>query len=332
MPISTVIRAAALAAATAALTAGAAQAQTLVMATDRVGSLFNATGAGLAKVATKHSGKRVIVKAFAGPDAYMTALNSGQYQFSAMSSITAWVEYNGKGGKRGAMKNLRIVRSGGSAIRLTFAVPAKSDIKAMADLKGKRVTYGFGGHAVIGMVTKGTLETAGLGWNDVTKVPVTGSVDAVEALGSGRVDASWAAFGMPILRKVHAQIGLRYLPIIDSPAARKHYRETVFPAMQFVTMKANPKLGIDKTMTFLSYDSYLVAHKDVDGATIAAVLKGLWDNTEELRKTHIGLRGFSHKTSVTDLPVLPYHPAAVAFYKEKGLWDKDAEMKNAAIK
>ena len=49
------------------LLAGAASAETLIMATDRIGSILNATGAGLAKVATKYSGHGGSIRAFAGP-------------------------------------------------------------------------------------------------------------------------------------------------------------------------------------------------------------------------------------------------------------------------
>ena len=68
--------------------AGAADAKTLVMALDRAGTLYNASGSGIAKVASAHSGHRVIVRAFGGPDVFMPALNDGKYDFSTVSSST----------------------------------------------------------------------------------------------------------------------------------------------------------------------------------------------------------------------------------------------------
>ena len=89
---------AAILAATGALTlaAGAADAKTLIMALDRAGTLYNASGSGVAKVASQHSGHRVIVRAFGGPDSYFGALNDGKYDFSTVSSSTAWFNYHGK--------------------------------------------------------------------------------------------------------------------------------------------------------------------------------------------------------------------------------------------
>jgi hypothetical protein len=50
-------------AATLALTCGPAVAQTMTMATDAVGSSFNAIGAGISKIITEHSPRRVVVRA-----------------------------------------------------------------------------------------------------------------------------------------------------------------------------------------------------------------------------------------------------------------------------
>ena len=151
----------------AILIAGMAPAKTLIMATDRAGTLYNATGSGLAKVLTKHSKNRVVVRAFGGPDAYIHALNKGEYTFTAISSNSAWFNYYGKTKSKRSTKNLRILRSGTGALRLSFIVYADSGIMSFADLKGRRVTSDFGGHAAINPIvnsplTKLALDTSGL--------------------------------------------------------------------------------------------------------------------------------------------------------------------------
>ena len=159
----------------AALIAGAADAATLIMATDRAGTLYNATGAGLAKVATKFSKHRVIVRAFGGPDAYIHNLNRGEYLLTAFSSNTAWFNFHGRTKSKRTTKDLRILRSGSGALRLSFVVYADSNIKTIADLKGRRITSDFGGHAAINPIVTATLGYAGLTWKDVRPVPVAGA-------------------------------------------------------------------------------------------------------------------------------------------------------------
>ena len=328
------LRSAALVAAVgaAALIAGSAGAKTLILASDRTGTLYNATSAGLAKVATKHSKHRVIVRAFGGPDTYIGALNAGEYDMTAVSSNTAWFNYHGKTKARKKTRNLRILRSGAGALRLSFVVYANSDIKSIADLKGRRITSDFGGHAAINPIVTATLATAGLTWKDVRPVPVTGALDSPRALGGDRVEAAWASLGMPVVREIHAKKKVRYISLNNSAETLAFLRQRVFPGLRLVTMPALKHLGLPKPTTLITSDSYLLTHKNADPAIIKDVLTALWDNTKELQKAHFSLRGFAQKSAATKLPMLPYHPAAIAFYKSKGVWSSEIAAANAKIK
>ncbi|MEE8332842.1 MAG: TAXI family TRAP transporter solute-binding subunit [Alphaproteobacteria bacterium] len=315
-----------------ALVAGTASAKTLVMATDRAGTLYNATGSGIAKVLTANSKHRVVVRAFGGPDAYMQALNSGEYDFTAISSNSAWFNYNGKTRSKKKARNLRILRSGAGALRLGFVVYADSSIKTVADLKGRRITSDFGGHAAINPIVTATLAVNGLTWKDVKPVPVTGALDSPRALGADRVEAAWASLGMPVVREIHAKKKVRYLGIDGSAKTLAALRRMVFPGIRLTKMPPLKHLGLPAPTTLITGDSYLVTHKGADPAILKAVLNALWDNTKPLRKAHFSLRGFSNKTAATDLPMLPYHPVAIEFYRAKGVWTKAMEAANAKLK
>ncbi len=315
-----------------ALIAGAAGAKTLVMATDRAGTLYNATGAGIAKVLTAHTKHRIVVRAFGGPDAYMQALNSGEYDFTAISSNTAWFNYNGKTKSKKKARNLRILRSGSGALRLGFVVYADSDIKTVSDLRGRRITSDFGGHAAINPIVTATLAVNGLTWKDVRPVPVTGALDSPRALGADRVEAAWASLGMPVVREIHAKKKVRYLGIKNSPETLADLRSRVFPGLRLTTMPPLKHLGLPTRTTLITSDSYLVTHEGADPAILKAVLNALWDNTKPLRKAHFSLRGFTNKSAATDLPMLPYHPVAIEFYRAKGVWSKMTAAANAKIK
>ena len=321
-------------AALAALTfaAGAADAKSLVMALDRAGTFFNASGSGVAKVASQHSGHRVIVRAFGGPDVFMPAVNDGKYDFSTVSSSTAWFDYYGKNSSKKEYKNLRIIRSGGGALRLGFVVYDDSPIKKIGDLKGMRVASDFGGHSVIGPMVTAALTANGLGWSDVKPVPVTGALDSPRALGAERTDASWASLGMPAVREIHAKRKVRYLSFGDDPKTLKTIQEATFPGVRMTKLPPLKHLGLPAPTHLLVYDSYVITHKDQDPKIINDLLKALWDHTPELQKAHISLRGFTHESAATDLPMIPYHPAAISFYKEKGVWSDGTDKANAMIK
>ena len=223
--LTSVIRRTALLAAAGALIAGASDARTLIMATDRAGTLFNATGAGIAKVASKHSKHRVIVRAFGGPDAYIHQLNAGEYDLTATSSNTSWFNYHGKTKSKKSTKNLRIIRSGAGALKLSFVVYADSSIKKISDLRGKRVTSDFGGHAAINPIVSATLAISGLSWADLKPVPVTGALDSprVSTRRGPRSVCRWCAKFTPkrksaISRSTTRRICCRNCAVASFPA------------------------------------------------------------------------------------------------------------------
>ena len=106
-------------------------------------------------------------------------------------------------------------------------------------------------------------------------------------------------------------------------------RRRVFPGVRLVTMPPIKRLGLSGKTTLITSDSYLITHKKADPAMIKDVLNALWNNTDELRKAHFSLRGWVQKTAASTLPQLPYHPAAIEFYKAKGLWTAAIDAANA---
>jgi TRAP transporter TAXI family solute receptor len=299
-----------------------ALAQTVALAADRPGTTFNTIASAVATVARKHAGLNVIVRPYAGPAAWAPVVNSGEVPLGVMSANSAYQAFTGDNEQKTAFHNLRLVRAGGASLMLGFLVRANGPIKSYADLKGKRISSEFGGHLSIKSSLQASLKIAGYAWSDVTPVPVTGANDGIDALVADRLDASWASLGQPRAREADTQIGVRYLPVPDTPEAQKIYQEMVFPGARIAVAKTGAVPGVVAPTRLLSYDTYVVAGKGVPDDVIAKLLDGLWKGTEELFPVHPSLRGFTHEASVTSAPVIPYHPAAVAFYKARGLWSE----------
>jgi len=75
----------------------------------------------------------------------------------------------------------------------------------------------------------------------------------------------------------------------------------------------------------LTYDSYLIANAKVRDGAVRTILTTLWEHEKDLTVIHPGLKGFVNSAAVTEFPVIPYHPEAIRFYKEKGVWTPKAE-------
>jgi TRAP-type uncharacterized transport system substrate-binding protein len=50
------------------------------------------------------------------------------------------------------------------------------------------------------------------------------------------------------------------------------------------------------------------------------VLKNIWDNVDKLAPLHPSFKDWTRQRAVDAEVTMPYHPAAVQFFKERGVW------------
>lgn len=85
----------------------------------------------------------------------------------------------------------------------------KSDIKQITDLKGKRMAWDYGGHAINQTWQSAVMETAGLKAADVAQVRVSNLNDGVRAVPEAKVDASFTAVGIGVVEEANAMEPIR---------------------------------------------------------------------------------------------------------------------------
>lgn len=315
----------------AVLLASPAFAQTVVYGTDRIGSIVNATGGSMGKLISQRSALTVRVRSFAGPEAWIPELDSGRIHFGSHFAASFFGAFNHINSKLHT-KNLRLVRSSKGASLLGFMVRKDSDIKTVADLKGKRVTSGYGGQPVIRVMTESTLAAYGLSYDDVKKVPTVAVVGGVQAIIDGRADAAWASPMMPQARQANAKVGIRFIPLnaLTDAQLAKVREVSKMPFLYAAKFRGNMPY-FPKGTQLLTQEMYLATSKHTSDAAVRAAAEAMWNNVAELRKGHRALAGFINPASVSLLAELPYHPAAITFYKEKGLWSAKADAMQARL-
>jgi len=134
----------------------------------------------------------------------------------------------------------------------------------------------------------------------------------------GRVDIAVCAVGMPIVAEADSSIGVRFLPESTDPASIKRHQSvmpgsTIRPAPPGIPgIKGETPVGhvpiVIQTSTYLSDDA---AYE---------LVKAWWDYYKELEPIHPQFKGWIPEVYVTKLATIPYHPGAIKFYKEKGIW------------
>ena len=106
-------------------------------------------------------------------------------------------------------------------------------------------------------------------------------------------------------------------PLPDSEKRMKAVR----PEYYFSTVNPAPHIaGVDKPSPVQTIDVVLGAGAHVSDEVVVQVAKALRDNKKGLVEGHPNFNAFQEKEMAKPQPSLPYHPAAIKYFKETGLW------------
>jgi hypothetical protein len=207
----------------------------------------------------------------------------------------------------------------GSPLRVSLVVRKDSTIKTVQDVKGKRVTGEYPANLAIWFHVFTGLASAGLTWDDVKVVPVPAVNEGVDAVVQGRADVSNHAIGAAKIQEADASVGVRFISLDCSPQGEERVKKAV-PGYYVTIIKSGSSTAVVGDTCVLTYDIYLVGHKALPAQVVQAVLKSIWDNIEKLPPLHPQFKDWTRERAASDDVTIPYHPAAVQFYKEKGTW------------
>ena len=304
------------------LASGAVAAKTLGIGTSNPGSITHSIGSTIAKILTEKAGLQSRVQPHGGNSATVPAVNAGEVDFGPANIFEVQFALSGTGIYKGqVMKDLRIV-SILMPLRTAFFVKKDSPIKSLKDLKGRNVPGVFTSQKVVGIITRGILANAGLTYKDVNMVPVNNVVRGADDFVRGKTDMFFFAVGSGKILQTSAKVGgVRALGLDPSPEAMARLNK-VFPvgyALQIKPVKQNH--GIVEPTFVNAFDLVFLTNSKLPEETVYKVVKTLHGGKKAMFASFKPLGAlFSPKRMVKKVPGGEYHPGAVRFYKEQGMW------------
>ena len=298
------------------LLAGAASAQTYGFATLPPGSLSHVISSAIAKVLKEKAGLNVLVQPTAGGNVVTPMVARGEAEIGIVNIMEAQNAYEA------GQKDLRMLAAI-HALRTPFFVRKDSQLRTIADLKGKRVATGYSAMGDIDTVTRAMLATAGLTEADVKPIRVPNVVRGADDFMSGNADMFFFAFGGPKVREADATVGgLRVLEIDPNgmPAARK-----IMPWGYLTQVQPGPVFtGVEKPMEIYSFDNVLITHAKVADDFLYKALDAMANNKDDLIAIQPVLREFTPAFAYKQYSV-PYHAGAIKYFKERNLAPRPIE-------
>ena len=205
-----------------ALTATAASAQVVTVATGAQGSLAYNSGQAVAKVANEN-GITARTQPLVG---YLPLINSGEVDFGFSNGVEAAFAMTGTGNYDRANPNLRLA---GVMFPMTTGIMAPCDLglKTVADLKAKaselRIASEYTSSTIIPFYIAGGLANGGMSYDDFKQVPVASFVAGINALGDELVHVALvslnAGAGKQAAVKLKSRGDLCYISLDNSDEA-----------------------------------------------------------------------------------------------------------------
>ena len=231
----------------------------------------------------------------------------------------AAISYFAVRGERGWKKehSIRAVMTLAPNIGL-FVTTKASGIKSIADLKGKRVVVGPAG-AGFEYFLNPVLEAHGVTYDDFSSLNAT-YFGAGEMLKNGSANAAFmgGAIPIPAVEDASATLDLFFIPFeptaIDSLVKEyPFFDKRTVPAEEYEKMLTEPFDSLNVG------SMHLITAEQVDEETVYNFTKTVYNNRAEVAKAHKAGKAINEKNVVINVGT-PFHPGAIRFYKEIGIW------------
>jgi len=188
-----------------------------------------------------------------------------------------------------------------------------SNIKTLADLKGKRISVGAAKSGTE-LNARAVLAAAGMSYKDLGKVEYLPFAESVELIKNRQLDATLqsAGLGVASLKDLANSVEIN---VVAVPAdVVKKMGAPFIPG----TIPAETYKGQTAAVSTTAIVNYLVTRKDVSDATAYQMTKLFYENLPALVAAHSAAKDINVKDAASN-PPLPLHPGAAKYYKEKGL-------------
>jgi len=298
--------------------------RSIAIGTNPAGTGAHAMGSALAAVASKATSVAGKVQPYNGPNAWISLLDGGELEFGVINILDSKMAATGTGNYKRPFPSIRVAAGGVFPFTAGLLVRDKSDIKQVSDLKGKKMAWDFGGHAINQTWQSLMMEMGGVKASDVTQVRFSNLNDGVRGVAEGKVDASISALGIGLVEEVNAMEPVRFLNLPDTEASNK-----ILAPYGASVVQSTPMTGVKGETHVIGYPLQIVSSAKVSEYTVYSMVKAWWDNLAELQTLHPLFKRWNKEHQALTNFTVPYHPGAIKFYKEKGVWtDKqEARMK-----
>lgn len=278
-------------------------------------SVAGAAGVAVASALSELTDLQMGVSHVAGPQQIFPIMEDERGAITVANAQDAFQAYNGvKPNYQEAYPSVRLLAVAYQNI-VSIAVRENSDIRTAEDIRGKRVTGNFSAHRTCYDLASAQLANLGLTWDDVQVVPVTHSRDVPGALAQNIADVGLcAAPNQGAFQEADARVDFRIISADPSEEAQARTDE-FYQGLSATAFEGGSLTALDEDGYVFTYDFYLLAGDHVSDDVAYEITKATFENEEAFESRYA-----RWQTEFAERMTVPYHPGAIRYYQEAGLW------------
>ncbi len=286
------------------------------------GGTFNVVATGLGNLMGEAFPNSVVGVQPGGSGPNILRVSSGEADLGITSASNASDAFAGRDPATPdkPIKNLRgLMTFFPSAIQIW--VDASSDIKSIKDLVGKQISAGQPGQTSWNAFNN-LLKVHGMTIEDLEanggKLHHLSWKESQNGLRNGQLDAvMWVAlYPHSTVLATETARKIRVLDLDD--AMVDEYLSKYGSGFEKVTLPVGLYQGQSEPVTSVGTKTFLFASDKMSDDTAYKVTSSIWNNLDRFQKTHALLQYIEAETAGRGM-LVPLHPGAAKFYKEKGI-------------
>jgi len=216
--------------------------------------------------------------------------------------------------------DLRQVISHGPVYMVFYTVP-RTGIKTIKDFAEQRVGYSSVRAVILTEFGSAVLEYEGV-LDKIIDLPSLPMAERHSGLAEDTVDVTCGA--AQHMNLVWRNSSDAYL--VSIPKEAGEYAISKYPFLKWDTVPEDWKsLTFPPGMGAMVTTTGTICRSDMSEDVVYELLKVMYDNFDELLPVHPTFAEVAINFVVDPKMVIPYHPGAVKFYEERGVWTAEAE-------
>lgn len=285
-----------------------------------------AVHAGMTTLITKYVGIKAVPEASSVGGKTLHLLHNKEVELASSTNHAAHDAARGLGQfKKSGKLNFRLL-SGGMIFSFVMTTRADSDVRSMMDLKGKKVQATHPGNITFTKAADFFLEAEAMSRANIKSLEFFGSRTIAPALKEKRTVASITGVSTRAVPGWMQKLNLEVPMYLFAPAKEKI--ESLLPRYPYFLM--NPisarvygKMIENKDLPTIGTGMSLYCRTDLSEDLVYEMMRAIFDHKDELHTFHKSAVQWTK--DLLRKPVAPYHPGAVKYYKEKGLWTAETD-------